>query len=158
MITTLLLLPLGVLVGAAEFAVCGLLSTVVAGAVRREPVGEGTWMAVVGSDALRPCKELARRLPRPAAVVALVLVGLAQEALLRAGVFAVAGGDALAVPLSAALTPLVAVATVRGVEARALAALAGAVTGTVHALLYAGGHAVLPLAVAEGTFLALCVL
>ncbi|MFC0849823.1 MULTISPECIES: hypothetical protein [Streptomyces] len=154
--TTLTLLPLGLLVGAAEFAVCGLLSTIVASAVRREPVGESNWLVLVRSDVLGPARDLARRRSWPLVVAVLVLFGLVHEVLLRFGVFTLVGRGA-AVPVSIALSLLVVLAPVRdrGVEARSMAAVVGVVTGTVHAVLYASEHSVWPLALAEGVFLVL---
>ncbi|MEU5437993.1 hypothetical protein AB0G73_32125 [Streptomyces sp. NPDC020719] len=154
---TLTLLPLGLLVGAAEFAVCGLLSTIVVGAVRREPVDESNWLALVHSDVLGPGRDLARRRSWPLVVAALVLFGLVHEVLLRFGAFTLAGGGALAVPVSVGLSLLVVVVPVRdrGVEARCVAAVVGAITGTVHAVLYASERSVWPLALAEGAFLVL---
>ena len=151
------LVPLGALVGAGEFAVCGLLCTVAASLVRREPVGEPNWMQVVRADAVRPFQKLARRLPWPAVLAVFLAVGLAGEAVLRAGAFALAGSGhlPLAVGVSLALTLAVCAGPVRGTEAKTLAAVVGTVTGVVHALLYASGHSIVPLAVADAVFLVL---
>ncbi len=154
--TAAVLLALGVLLGTGEFAVCGLLSTIVASAVRSEPIGEDNWMAIVGSDAVRPYCVLARRLPTVAAIVLFVLIGLIQELALRVVVFAfIGGGTVFAVAASAMVSLLVMAVPVRGTEARCLAAVVGAVTGCVHALLYSVTHTVLPLAMADAAFVAL---
>ncbi|WP_269859373.1 hypothetical protein [Streptomyces sp. RPT161] len=154
--TAAALLALGVLLGTGEFAICGLLSTIVASAVRYEPIGEDNWMAIVGSDAVRPYRALARRLPTMATVAAFVLIGLVQELMLRAGAIAVTGGRTeLAVAVSVMVSLLVMTVPARGTEARCLAAVVGTVTGCVHALLYSKTHTVLPLAVANAAFVSL---
>ncbi|SOB81334.1 CPBP family glutamic-type intramembrane protease [Streptomyces sp. 1331.2] len=158
--STIVLVPLGAAVGAGELAVAGLLSTMVASAVRRESVGSHNWMAVLHSTAVRPYRRLAQRLPWPAAAGVFLLVGLAQELLLRGAVFGLArgGGAGLAVALSACCSLLAAVLPVRDRDGRYLAGVVGVVTGVVHGLLYAHTHSLIPLAVAQGTFLALAVL
>ncbi|MEU5190153.1 hypothetical protein AB0G83_23870 [Streptomyces klenkii] len=154
--TSLVLLPLAVPLGAGEFALCGLLSTITASAVRSEPIGEGNWMAIVGSDAVGPHRDLARRLSVPTAFVVFTLIGLVQELVLRAGIFALAGYETtLAVVVSVVVSPLVMIVLVRGAEARYVAGVVGAVSGCVHALLYGATHAVLPLAVADAVFYSL---
>ncbi|MBV6703114.1 type II CAAX prenyl endopeptidase Rce1 family protein [Kitasatospora aureofaciens] len=158
--STIALVPLGTAVGAGELAVAGLLSTMVASVVRREPVGSHNWMAVVHSTAVRPYRRLAQSLPWPAAAGVFVLVGLAQELLLRGAVFGLArgGGIGLAVGLSACCSLLTAVLPVRDRDGRYLAGVVGLVTGVAHGLLYAHTHSLIPLAVAHGTLLALAVL
>jgi hypothetical protein len=156
----LVLVPLGAAVGVGELALCGLLSTMVASTVRGEPVGSHNWFAVVHSGAVLPYRQLAQRLARPGALGVFLLVGLVQEALLRGAVFSLArgGGAGLAVGVSVCCSLLAAVLPVRDRDGQYLAGVVGLVTGLVHGLLYAATHSLLPLAVAQGAFLALAVL
>jgi hypothetical protein len=149
--------PLGVLVGAGEFGVAGLLSTVVVSLADRDQVGEHNWLAITRSPVLRPYRAITDRFSLPAALGLFAVVAVATEFLARAVVAVLLTGAPAVIAsicVSCALWTVVA-GTWRTAR---LGLVAGVVTGTVHGILFVHTGQIVPLAAATLTFLALAVL
>ncbi|MCQ4080759.1 hypothetical protein NGB36_09120 [Streptomyces sp. RB6PN25] len=157
--STLLMLPLGAAVGAAEFATCGLLAAITRSAVRKTPISGDAWTAVTRSPLWRPWRQLAARVPWPAAVCSFAAAALVQEAVLRSAAFAVVpGGRAVRIVVSVIVQLVATIVPVRGAQDRSVAAVLAVVNGTAHALLYAAVPVVWPLVAAGTVFTSLAVL
>ncbi|MEV6239796.1 hypothetical protein [Lentzea sp. NPDC051838] len=149
--------PLGVLVGAGEFGVAGLLSTVVVSLADRDQVGEHNWLAITRSPLLRPYRAIADRFPLPAVLGLFALVAVATEFFARAVVAGLLGGVP-AVVVSIGISCALWTVTAGTWRTARLGLVAGAVTGLVHGILFVHTGQLAPLAAATLTFLALAVL
>lgn len=149
--------PLGVLVGAGEFGVAGLLSTVLVSLADRDQVGEDNWLAITRSPVLRPYRAIADMFPLPAAFSLFAVVAVATEFFARA----VVGGFLTGVSsVVASVCVSCAMWTVPAGTWRTarLGLVAGVVTGLVHGVLFVQTGLLAPLAAATLTFIALAVL